>query len=109
MDATWNRGAPPFSLAMSVTLNTFSRPEVIDEAQPMRAVIARPMKRVINKGLKDGPRREMNRQAFHSSIRYAMAELQMMSEQEPQLNQVNAYGLESSLQVDCILIYELMA
>ena len=83
MDAHWDRGGPPFN----IKLNDFCNPKVIDEAQPVRAVIAVPTRRHTSKELTEGPN-EINIQGLHSAVWYITAEMSMLLATERQLVEV---------------------
>ena len=72
---------------MSVTLNDFCNPKVIDEAQPERAICAKPYNRFVSKELTDGP--ELNIQDVHNALTYCVKELLIMKECERKLREVN--------------------
>ena len=94
-DAYWMRDKPPYNLPRSVTLNDFVNPRVVDEAQPVRAVCARPYNRYISKELTEGP--ELIIHGVHSAISYCMAELMVLAEHEQKLFKVK-------LQLDTVKI-----
>ena len=80
VDASWDRGGPPFN----IKLNDFQNPKVIDEAQPVRAVIAVPTLRHTSKE-KMGGRPEMEMQGLHSAVWHITAEMSMLLATERQL------------------------
>ena len=85
-DAYWNKGKPPYNLPKSVTLNTFCEPKNYNEAQPPRAVYARPYNRYISKELTEGA--DLNILDVHSALSYCMAELTVLCEHEQNLRKV---------------------